>query len=89
MSSNKDVEKVESINNKFTQRNNETKEQFLFRKQIFDRVKLDTKDENKALVYSNMWINILSLGCSYADEIMEKIKKYEPTNEENVYNIKK
>ena len=79
MSSNK-----EGTDQYITQRNNETKDQFLFRKLIFDRVKEDTKDDNKALVYSNMWINILSLGCSYSDEIMERIKPYEPKPEENV-----
>jgi len=83
MSSEKDGEKKNIV----TQRNNETKEQFLFRKNIFDTVKEDTKDENKALVYSNMWVNILSLGCSYSDVIMEKIKPYEPKPEENVYDL--
>jgi hypothetical protein len=77
----------ETVSQALIQRKNETKEQFEFRMNIFNNIYNDLKDSNKALVYSNIWINILSLGCSYPESIMEKVKKYEPDACSNVYNI--
>jgi len=66
-------------------KNNETLEHFLFRGKIFLNVYTELKDESKALKYSNIWINILSLGCSYQKDVMELVEKYRPSEEENIY----
>lgn len=66
-------------------KNNETYEQFLFRGKIFLNVYEDTKDEVTALKFSNIWVNILSLNCSYQKDVMELVEKYRPTEEENIY----
>lgn len=73
--------------NEIQQRNNETKRQFQFRKNIYDEVLEDTKDQEKAMIYSNILVNIYSLGCSYPEEVMEMVEKYKPAKEENVYLI--
>jgi hypothetical protein len=52
---------------------------------IFLRVYEDTNDENIALKYSNILVNVLSLDCSYQSDVMEKIEKYRPSDEENIY----
>ena len=64
----------------------ETDAQFNFRKDIYDKVFEDTKSRQKATLYSNIWVNILSMECKYEDALMEKIQKYKP--EKNIYNIK-
>ena len=64
----------------------ETDAQFNFRKDIYDKVFEDTKSRQKATLYSNIWVNILSMECKYEDELMEKIEKYKP--EKNIYNVK-
>ena len=64
----------------------ETDTQFNFRKDIYDKVFEDTKSRQKATLYSNIWVNILSMECKYEDELMEKIEKYKP--EKNIYNVK-
>ena len=64
----------------------ETDTQFDFRKQIYTNVYNDTKSKQKATLYSNFWVNILSMNCQYPDEIMKQIEKYKPTND--IYNIK-
>lgn len=69
-------------------RKNETQEQFEFRKSIYLNVFNDIKDHDKALIYSNMWVNILSLECSYPKEIMDEIEKYKPSENQNIYLIK-
>jgi len=66
-------------------RNYETSKQFDFRKKLYDKIVNDIKDNEKALIYSNIWINILSMGCSYPDEVMKKIEKYRPIDELNPY----
>lgn len=66
-------------------RNNETSEQFLFRGKIFLKVYEDTKDEVTAVKYSNIWVNILSLSCSYQNDVMELVEKYRPSDEDNIY----
>jgi hypothetical protein len=66
-------------------RNNETTKQFEFRKRLYDKIFNDIKDEEKALIYSNIWINILSLGCSYPSEVIGLIEKYRPSEEDNIY----
>ena len=64
----------------------ETDTQFEFRKNIYDNVYNDTHNKQKATLYSNIWVNILSMDCQYPHEIMEQIKKYKPTND--IYNVK-
>ena len=64
----------------------ETDTQFDFRKQIYTNVYNDTKSKQKATLYSNFWVNILSMNCQYPDEIMKQIEKYKPAND--IYNIK-
>ena len=66
-------------------RRNETTRQFLFRKKIYDDVLNDTKSKEKALIYSNIWYNILSLNCTYPDEVMKNISKYKPDPSDNVF----
>jgi hypothetical protein len=75
-------------------RNNETEKQFKFRKNLYNEIyddlnsNKDIKEDEvskKALIYSNMWINILSLNCSYPDEVMELIHKYKPSDKDNIY----
>ena len=63
----------------------ETDTQFDFRKQIYDNVYNDTKSKQKATLYSNYWVNILSMNCQYPDEIMKQIDKYKPVND--IYNV--
>ena len=63
----------------------ETDTQFEFRKQIYDNVYNDTKSKQKATLYSNYWVNILSMNCQYPDEIMKQIDKYKPAND--IYNV--
>ena len=65
------------------QKEYETTAQFLFRKDIYDTIFKDTKDKKKALIYSNIWINILSLNCDYPKNILDAIEKYRPKN--NIY----
>ena len=64
----------------------ETEAQFNFRKEIYDNVYDDIKSKQKATLYSNIWVNILSLECKYPNELMEKIEKYKPSK--NIYNVK-
>ena len=64
----------------------ETDTQYNFRKEIYDNVYNDTKDKQKASLYSNFWVNILSMNCQYPDEIMKQIEKYKPAND--IYNVK-
>jgi hypothetical protein len=66
-------------------RNNETEKQFTFRKNLFDKIYNDIKDEEKALIYSNIWVNIISLGCSYPKDVMDLIGKYRPADEDNIF----
>ncbi len=63
----------------------ETTEQYNFRKQIYKAVYDDTRDTEKATIYSNIWINILSLGCEYPAEIMKKVEQYKPDENDNPY----
>ena len=65
------------------QKDFETNAQFLFRKDIYDTIYNDTKDKKKALIYSNIWINILSMNCDYPKSILDAIEKYRPKN--NIY----
>ena len=64
----------------------ETDTQFEFRKQIYNNVYNDTHSKQKATLYSNYWVNILSMNCQYSNDIMEKIEKYKPLND--IYNVK-
>jgi hypothetical protein len=66
-------------------KNNETSEQFLSKGKIFLDVYEDTKDELTALKFSNIWVNILSLNCTYQKDVMELVEKYRPLDEENIY----
>ena len=68
------------------QKEYETDNQFEFRKQIYDNVYNDTNSKQKATLYSNYWVNILSMNCQYSNDIMEKIQKYKPSND--IYNVK-
>ena len=61
----------------------ETDEQFDFRKEIYENVLSDTNSKQKAHIYSNIWVNILSFNCKYSKTIMNKIEKYKPIN--NIY----
>lgn len=81
-------EKENSYRVHIYKRSNETTRQFEFRKHLYDKIFNDIKDEEKALIYSNIWVNILSLGCAYPDEVMEKVKKYKPADEVNIYKSK-
>ena len=69
-------------------RNNETPKQFDFRKRLYDKIYNDIKDEEKALIYSNIWINVLQLGCKYPKSVMNLVEKYKPSEEDNIYNTK-
>lgn len=64
----------------------ETDTQFEFRKQIYNNVYNDTHNKEKATLYSNFWVNILSMNCQYPEEIMKQIEKYKPVND--IYNVK-
>ena len=64
----------------------ETDAQFNFRKEIYDNVYRDIKSKQKATLYSNIWVNILSMECKYPNELMEKIEKYKHLK--NIYNVK-
>ncbi len=64
----------------------ETDTQFEFRKKIYDNVYNDTHNKQKATLYSNIWVNILSMECQYPNEIMIQIEKYKPSN--NIYDVK-
>jgi hypothetical protein len=66
-------------------RRNETTKQFEFRKKIYDNIYEDTKSHQKALIYSNIWYNILSLNCTYPDAVMKDIMKYKPDPKDNVF----
>ena len=68
------------------QKEYETDNEFNFRKEIYDKVFNDLKSKQKATLYSNLWVNILSMECKYPDELMEQIEKYKP--ETNIYNVK-
>ena len=64
----------------------ETETQYQFRQQIYNNVLNDTKSKQKATLYSNYWVNILSMNCQYPDEIMKQIEKYKP--DKDIYNVK-
>ena len=64
----------------------ETDNEYNFRKGIYDNVYNDTKSKQKATLFSNTWVNILSMECKYPEELMEKIQKYKPTT--NIYDVK-
>jgi hypothetical protein len=66
-------------------RNNETNTQFEFRRRLYDKIFNDIKNEEKAVIYSNIWINILSMDCTYPKDVMEMIEKYRPSDEDNVF----
>ena len=68
------------------QKEYETDNEFNFRKEIYDKVYDDLKSKQKATLYSNAWVNILSMECQYPEELMEQIEKYKPTT--NIYNVK-
>jgi hypothetical protein len=63
----------------------ETTDQYNFRKKIYKAVYDDTGDVEKATIYSNIWVNILSLGCEYPTELMKKVEKYRPDDSDNPY----
>ena len=67
------------------QKEYETDNEFNFRKEIYNKVFNDLKSKQKATLYSNLWVNILSMECKYPEELMEKIEKYKP--ETNIYNV--
>ena len=64
----------------------ETDYQFKFRKNIYDNVYNDTHNKQKATLFSNIWVNILSMECQYPNEIMAQIEKYKPKND--IYKFK-
>ena len=64
----------------------ETDYQFEFRKNIYDNVYNDTHNKQKATLFSNIWVNILSMECQYPNEIMAQIEKYKPKND--IYKFK-
>ena len=64
----------------------ETDSQYNFRKDIYNNVYNDTHSKQKATLYSNFWVNILSMECQYSDEIMKQIEKYKPAKD--IYNVK-
>lgn len=64
----------------------ETDTEFNFRKRIYDNVFNDTNSKQKATLYSNIWVNMLSMECKYPDELMNQVEKYKP--ETNIYNVK-
>ncbi len=64
----------------------ETDNEFNFRKGIYDNVYNDTKSKQKATLFSNIWVNILSMECKYPEELMEQIEKYKPAS--NIYDVK-
>lgn len=64
----------------------ETDTEFNFRKKIYDNVFNDTNSKQKATLYSNIWVNMLSMECKYPDELMNQVEKYKP--ETNIYNVK-
>jgi hypothetical protein len=64
---------------------NETTEQYNFRKKIYKAVYDDTRDSDKSIIYSNIWVNILSLGCEYPAELMTRVEKYRPDENDNPY----
>ena len=68
------------------QKEYETDNEFNFRKEIYDKVYNDLKSKQKATLYSNVWVNILSMECKYPEELMEQIEKYKPQT--NIYNVK-
>ena len=64
----------------------ETDNEYNFRKGIYDNVYNDTKSKQKATLFSNIWVNILSMECKYPEELMEQIEKYKPAS--NIYDVK-
>lgn len=76
------------MNSNLVRRSNETNKQFEFRKKIYMDVLNDSHDEEKALRYSNIWVNILSMNCSYPEEVMKLVEKYKPSDKDNIYLIK-
>ena len=68
------------------QKEYETDNEFNFRKGIYDEVYNDIKSKQKATLYSNIWVNILSMECKYPADLMEQIEKYKPTT--NIYDVK-
>ena len=59
--------------------------QFNFRKEIYDNVFNDKNSKKKATLYSNIWVNVLSMECKYSAEIMKQIEKYKPNH--NIYDL--
>ena len=68
------------------QKKYETENEYNFRKGIYEAVYNDIKSKQKATLYSNIWVNILSMECKYPEELMEHIKKYKPKT--NIYDVK-
>jgi hypothetical protein len=83
------MENKGNIIKEITKRNNETQKQYEFRLKIYKNVYDDLKDKDKAIIYSNIWVNIFSLDCKYPDEVMENVEKYRPDDKDNVYLIEK
>ena len=67
------------------QKEYETDNEFNFRKEIYNKVLKDLKSRQKATLFSNIWVNILSMECKYPEELMEQIEKYKPIT--NIYNV--
>lgn len=76
MSGNKKQEDIYGIHIK--KRVNETTKEFTFRKNLYDKILNEIKDEEKALIYSNIWVNIISLGCTYPKEVMDLVERFKP-----------
>lgn len=63
----------------------ETEKQFKFREDLYNQILKDTSKCDKAIIYSNTIVNILSLGCKYPEELMNQVSKYMPTDDKNIY----
>lgn len=58
----------------------ETDFEFNFRKGIYDNVFNKTNSKKKALIYSNIWVNIMKYECEYPEETMKEIEEYKPND---------
>ena len=61
--------------NKISRNRDEVDESYERRKWFINEIKPKTKEQyNEAIILSNVWINMLLLGCIYPKNIIDKIK---------------
>lgn len=66
------------FNSELQPRNNEVASQYRLRKAVYQNVMEDLKDHEKAICFSNIWSNKITMAVKYPKKVEELIAKYAP-----------